>query len=61
VLRDNRLVTNRKVDLQLGNDSSIATKVMSHRTMLSEGAAKPVSNASVASSLNMLSSQFYLG
>jgi hypothetical protein len=31
VLRDNWLVTNRKVNLQLGNDSLVATKAMSYK------------------------------
>jgi hypothetical protein len=30
VLRDNWLVTNRNVNLQLGNDSLVATKAMSY-------------------------------
>jgi hypothetical protein len=34
VLRGSWLVTHRKVNLQLGNDSSIAMKATSHRTML---------------------------
>jgi hypothetical protein len=33
VLRDNWLVTNRKVNLQLGNDSLVATKAMSYRAI----------------------------
>jgi hypothetical protein len=33
VLRDNWLVTNRKVNLQLGNDSLVATKAMSCRAI----------------------------
>jgi hypothetical protein len=31
VLRDNWLVTNRKVNLQLGNDSLVATTAMSYK------------------------------
>ena len=48
MLRDNYLVTNRKVSLQLGNDSLVTPKAMSHRTMLSKETAKPVSDASTA-------------
>jgi hypothetical protein len=33
VLRDNWLVTNRKVNLQLGNESLVATKAMSCRAI----------------------------
>jgi hypothetical protein len=33
VLRDNWLVTNRNVNLQLGNGSLVATKAMSYRTI----------------------------
>jgi hypothetical protein len=33
VLRDNWLVTNRDVNLQLGNDSLVATKAMSYRAI----------------------------
>jgi hypothetical protein len=33
VLRDNWLVTNRNVNLQLGNDSLVATKAMSYRAI----------------------------
>jgi hypothetical protein len=33
VLRENWLVTNRKVNLQLGNNSSVATKAMSYRAI----------------------------
>jgi hypothetical protein len=33
VLRDNWLVTNREVNLQLGNDSLVATKAMSYRAI----------------------------
>ena len=48
MLRDNYLVTNRKVSLQLGNDSLVTPKAMSHRTMLSKETTKPVNNASTA-------------
>jgi hypothetical protein len=33
VLRDNWLVTNRNINLQLGNDSLVATKAMSYRAI----------------------------
>jgi hypothetical protein len=33
VLRDNWLVTNRNVNLQLGNDSLVATKAMYYRAI----------------------------
>jgi hypothetical protein len=33
LLRDNWLVTNTKVNLQLGNDSLVATKAMSYRAI----------------------------
>jgi hypothetical protein len=33
VLKDNWLVTNRNVNLQLGNDSLVATKAMSYRAI----------------------------
>jgi hypothetical protein len=33
VLRDNWLVTNRKVNLQLGNDSLVATTAMSYKAI----------------------------
>jgi hypothetical protein len=33
VLRDNWLVTNRNVNLQLGNDSLVATKARSYRAI----------------------------
>ena len=35
MLRDNWLVTNKKVNLQLDNESLVSTKAMSHRTLLS--------------------------
>ena len=46
MLRDNRLVTDRRARLQLGNNSLVASKAMSHRTMLDEEIVKPVSDAS---------------
>ena len=62
MLRDNYLVTNRKVSLQLGNDSLVTPKAMSHRTMLSKETAKPVSDTSTAFfSRPCVSSQFHLG
>jgi hypothetical protein len=33
VLRDNWLVTNRNINLQLGNDSLVAMKAMSYRAI----------------------------
>jgi hypothetical protein len=46
VLRDNWLVTNRKVNLQPSNDSLVTMKTMSHRTMLSKETTKPLNDAS---------------
>ena len=46
MLKDNYLVTNRKVRLQLGNNSLVAPKAMPHRTMLDEETTKPFSDAS---------------
>ena len=48
MLRDNYLVTNRKVSLQLGNDSLVTPKAMSHRTMISKETTNPVSDASTS-------------
>ena len=46
MLRDNYLVTDRKVCLHLGNDSLVTTKARSHGTMLGKETTKLVSDAS---------------
>jgi len=49
VLRDNWLVTNKKVNLQLDNDSLVAITAMSHRTLFSKEDNESKNEANMAS------------
>ena len=49
VLRDNWLVTNKKVDLQLDNDSLVAITAMSHRPLFSKEDNGSINDENMAS------------
>jgi hypothetical protein len=49
VLRDNWLVTNKKVNLQLDNDSLVAITAMSHRPLFSKEDNESINEANMAS------------
>ena len=49
VLRDNWLVTSRKLNLRLGDNFLLIMKARAHKTMLSKRTAKLVIDASTAS------------
>jgi hypothetical protein len=49
VLRDSWLVTNKKVNLQLDNDSLVAMTAMSHRPLFSKEDNESINDANMAS------------
>jgi len=49
VLRDNWLVTNKKVNIQLDNDSLVAITAMSHRPLFSKEDNESINEANMAS------------